>query len=104
LNRAIGRRPRGGGTGRPRGPLPLQCALPRVDRLRGSRGDDKIIPAKATTRCTLAPVATVSYARDADGVDHIDCGGGFDKVETIHRDDEILTNCERTLVPRRGHI
>ena len=44
------------------------------------------------------------YARDTDGVDYIDCGPGFDKVETIHRDDETLSNCERTLGPRRGHI
>ena len=44
------------------------------------------------------------YARDADDVDFIDCGGGFDKVETIHRDDETLSNCERALGPDRGHI
>jgi hypothetical protein len=60
-------------------------------------------PAKATTRCTLA-TATTSSTRDTDGVDYIDCGPGFDKVETIHRDDETLSNCERTLGPRRGHI
>ena len=35
------------------------------------------------------------YARDTDGVDFIDCGPGFDKVETIHRDDVTLSNCER---------
>jgi hypothetical protein len=44
------------------------------------------------------------YARDTDGVDYIDCGPGFDMVETIHRDDVTLSNCERTLGPERGHI
>ncbi len=44
------------------------------------------------------------YARDTDGFDFIDCGGGFDKVETIHRDDRTKKNCERTLGPRRGNI
>ena len=44
------------------------------------------------------------YARDIDGVDFIDCGPGFDEVETIHRDDVTLSNCERTLGPERGHI
>jgi hypothetical protein len=37
-------------------------------------------------------------------VDYIDCGGGFDKVETIHRDDRTLSNCERALGPRQGEI
>jgi len=44
------------------------------------------------------------YARDTEGEDYIDCGPGFDKVETIHRDDVTLSNCERSLVPERGHI
>jgi hypothetical protein len=44
------------------------------------------------------------YARDTDSLDTIDCGGGFDKVETIHRDDRTLDNCERALGPRRGNI
>jgi hypothetical protein len=37
------------------------------------------------------------YARDTDGVDYIDCGPGHDQVETAHRDDNTLSNCERTL-------
>ena len=44
------------------------------------------------------------YARDTDGVDYIDCGAGFDKVETIHRDDRTKSNCERALGPRQGEI
>src|SRR5687768_17929970 len=57
-------------------------------------------PAKATTRCTPATAMTLS-TRDTDGEDYIDCGPGFDKVETIHRDDETLGNCERALGPQR---
>jgi hypothetical protein len=37
------------------------------------------------------------YARDTDGVDYIDCGPGHDQVETVHRDDNTLSNCERPL-------
>jgi hypothetical protein len=45
------------------------------------------------------------YARDtATSVDVIDCGGGFDQVETIHRDDITKSNCERSLGPRKGNI
>jgi hypothetical protein len=44
------------------------------------------------------------YARDTDGEDYIDCGAGFDRVETIHRDDKTLGNCERALGPRQGGI
>jgi hypothetical protein len=42
------------------------------------------------------------YARDTEGVDNIDCGAGFDKVETIQRDDVTLSNCERTRRSRRS--
>src|SRR5215203_564105 len=44
------------------------------------------------------------YARDTASYDYIDCGGGFDQVETIHRDDVTLSNCERALGPRAGNI
>jgi len=44
------------------------------------------------------------YARDTASEDVIDCGGGFDQVETIHRDDRTLSNCERALGPRKGNI
>ena len=42
------------------------------------------------------------YARDTDGVDYIDCGAGFDKIKTIHRDDETLSNCERAPGPEQA--
>jgi hypothetical protein len=44
------------------------------------------------------------YARDTASFDYIDCGGGFDQVGTIHRDDVTLSNCERALGPRKGNI
>jgi Ca2+-binding RTX toxin-like protein len=64
------------------------------DRLDGRGGDDEI----------EGGGNDLIYARDSDGVDYIDCGGGFDKVETIHRDDKIKSNCERALGPRQGNI
>jgi hypothetical protein len=56
---------------------------------------------KAKARWTLGRATTLS-TRDTDGVDYIDCGAGFDRVETIHRDDKTLSNCERALAPRQG--
>jgi Ca2+-binding RTX toxin-like protein len=67
----------------------------RDDRLEGRGGDVEV---DAGTGNDLI------YARDTDGVDYIDCGGGFDKVETIHRDDRTKSNCERALGPRQGEI
>jgi hypothetical protein len=40
------------------------------------------------------------FVRDTHGVDFIDRGDGFAKVETIHRDDNPKRNCERALGPR----
>ncbi len=42
------------------------------------------------------------YARDTESVDYIDCGEGFDIVETIHSDDKTKRNCERTPGPERS--
>ena len=83
-----------------------------VDRLKGNRGNDrlwgggndKIIPGKDNDKVYAGYGDDLIYARDTDGVDNIDCGPGFDKVETIHRDDVTLSNCERDLGPDRGHI
>jgi hypothetical protein len=61
-------------------------------------------PATATTKVYAGYGDDLIYARDTDGVDYIDCGGGFDKVETIHRDDRTKSNCERALGPRQGDI
>jgi hypothetical protein len=44
------------------------------------------------------------YARDTASYDYIDCRAGFDQVETIHRDDRTLSNCERALGTRKGNI
>src|SRR5829696_8123590 len=74
------------------------------DRIWGGRGDDKIIPGYGDDKVYAGYGDDLIYARDTDGVDFIDCGPGFDQVETIHRDDVTLSNCERTLGPDRGHI
>jgi Ca2+-binding RTX toxin-like protein len=74
------------------------------DRIWGGRGDDKIIPGDGNDKVYAGYGDDLIYARDTDGVDFIDCGPGFDQVETIHRDDVTLSNCERTLGPDRGHI
>jgi RTX calcium-binding nonapeptide repeat (4 copies) len=74
------------------------------DRLWGSRGNDKIIPGHGNDKVNAGYGDDRIYARDPKGVDYIDCGAGFDEVETIHRDDNTLSNCERTLGPRLGHI
>ena len=74
------------------------------DRLWGSRGNDKIFPGEGNDKVSAGAGADRIHARDTGTLDYIDCGAGFDKVETIHRDDETLSNCERTLGPRRGHI
>src|ERR671912_138785 len=67
----------------------------RDDRLNGRGGDDEVDAGAGND---------LIYARDTEGVDYIDCGGGFDKVETIHRDDRTRSNCERALGPRQGDI
>src|SRR5215218_1739932 len=67
------------------------------DHLWGSRGNDKIFPGDGNDKVYAGYSDDLIYARDTDRVDYIDCGPGFDKVETIHRDDETLSNCERAL-------
>jgi hypothetical protein len=74
------------------------------DRLWGSRGNDKIFPGEDNDKVYAGVGNDLIYARDTDGVDYIDCGAGFDKVETIHRSDETLHNCERAPGPDRGGI
>src|SRR5829696_4634565 len=69
------------------------------DRLWGSRGNDKIFPGEGNDKVYAGAGADRIHARDTGTLDYIDCGAGFDKVETIHRDDETLSNCERTLGP-----
>jgi hypothetical protein len=74
------------------------------DRLWGSRGEDVIFPGEGDDKVYAGYGDDRIYARDAEGVDHIDCGPGRDQVETIHRDDVTLSNCERAFGPRRGDI
>src|SRR5215213_10367065 len=62
------------------------------DRIWGGRGDDKIIPGDGNDKVYAGRGDDLIYARDTDGVDFIDCGPGFDKVETIHRHDVTLSN------------
>ena len=74
------------------------------DRLWGGRGDDKIFPGEGNDKVYAGAGDNVIFARDTEGEDYIDCGAGFDKVETIHRDDDTLSNCERAPGPERGDI
>ena len=75
-----------------------------ADHLWGSRGNDKIVPGEDNDKVYAGAGKDMIYARDTDGEDYIDCGPGFDKVETIHRPDETLQNCERAPGPGRGDI
>ncbi len=74
------------------------------DTIEGGSGNDEIFPGEGDDNVDAGAGNDLIYARDTDGVDYIDCGGGFDKVETIHRDDRTKSNCERALGPRRGGI
>jgi Ca2+-binding RTX toxin-like protein len=74
------------------------------DVVRGGGGNDEIYSGEGPDIVFAGAGNDKIYARDTDSLDSIDCGGGFDKVETIHRDDRTLDNCERALGPRRGNI
>jgi len=74
------------------------------DIVRGGLGNDVIIPGENHDQVFAGAGNDRIYARDTDGVDIIDCGSGFDRVETIHRDDRTRSNCERTPGPNRGNI
>ena len=74
------------------------------DRLKGSRGNDKIFPGEDNDKVYGGAGKDLIYARDTEGEDYIDCGAGFDKVETIHDPDKTLSNCERAPGPDRGNI
>ena len=72
--------------------------------MRGSSGNDEIYPGEGPDIVLAGAGNDKIYARDTDSLDTIDCGDGFDKLETIHRDDRTLDDCERALGPRRGNI
>ena len=61
----------------------------------GGKGTDRITPGEGADEVYAGAGDDLIYARDTDSYDYIDCGGGFDWVETIHRDDVTLGNCER---------
>ncbi len=70
-----------------------------ADHLWDGRGNDKIVPGEGDDEVYAGDGDDLIYARDTEGVDYIDCGAGFDKVETIHLDDDSRSNCERALAP-----
>ena len=74
------------------------------DTIEGGRGSDQIIPGEGADVVYAGAGNDRIYARDTASEDVIDCGGGFDQVETIHRDHRTLSNCERALGPRKGNI
>jgi Ca2+-binding RTX toxin-like protein len=74
------------------------------DEIEGDSGNDEIFPGNGDDQVDAGTGNDLIYARDTDGVDFIDCGPGFDKVETIHRDYRTKSNCERALGPRQGDI
>ena len=75
-----------------------------IDTIEGGRGDDRIWPGEGADVVLAGAGNDLISARDIASEDVINCGTGFDKVETIHRDDRTLSNCERSLGPRKGTI
>jgi Ca2+-binding RTX toxin-like protein len=74
------------------------------DIIYGNKGTDRIDPGEGADEVYAGAGDDLIYARDTASYDYIDCGGGFDQVETIHRDDVTLSNCERAWGPRKGDI
>jgi Ca2+-binding RTX toxin-like protein len=74
------------------------------DIIYGGKGTDRITPGEGADEVYAGAGDDLIYARDTASFDYIDCGGGFDQVETIHRDDRTLSNCERAWGPRKGDI
>ena len=79
-------------------------ALGGGDEIKGGRGNDRIYPGEGADVVYAGAGNDLIFARDTASYDYIDCGAGFDQVETIHRDDRTLENCERALGPRAGNI
>jgi hypothetical protein len=70
------------------------------DTIKGRGGDDTITPGEGDDHVDAGPGDHI-FARDTRGVDFINCGDGFDEVETIHRDDKTKRNCESPRPSRR---
>ena len=88
----------------------LDAGVGLTNTIKGGRGNDRIYthevyPLPEGGNYVYAGAGNdLIYARETASYDRIDCGSGFDQVETIHRDDVTLSNCERALGPRRGEI
>ena len=102
----------------------LDAGLGVTNTIKGGRGIDRIYtrqvsPPESLRDCPPEGEAVgeycnyvyagagndLIYAREeADSYDYIDCGAGFDRVETLHSQDRTLPNCERALGPSRGEI
>jgi hypothetical protein len=79
-------------------------ALGGDDTIEGGDGNDEIFPGEGDDDVFAGAGDDLIFARDTNGVDFIDCGDGFDEVETIHSDDKTKRNCERALGPSAGTI
>ncbi len=77
---------------------------PRADTIHSRGGDDTIRPRAGDDRVYAGKGDDLIFARDDHGKDYIDCGPGRDAVETIHRDDKTLSNCERAWGPKKGDL
>jgi Ca2+-binding RTX toxin-like protein len=72
------------------------------DTIEGGSGNDEIFLGEGDE--VYAGGGNDLTTRATPTGDYIDYGAGFDRVETIHRDDKTLGNCERALGPRQGDI
>jgi Ca2+-binding RTX toxin-like protein len=71
------------------------------DTIEGGNGDDDIFPGEGDDDVFAGDSDDLIFARDTGGRDFTDCGAGFDVVETIHRDDRTLSDCESPRTSRR---
>lgn len=74
------------------------------DRIHSGGSGDTIYPRAGDDRVHAGRGDDLIYARDKSGKDYIDCGPGRDAVETIHKDDVTLGNCERAWGPKKGDL
>jgi Ca2+-binding RTX toxin-like protein len=83
----------------------LDAGVGVTNTIKGGRGNDRIYTREGFNDVDAGAGNDLIYAREETAsYDHIDCGAGFDRVETLHREDVTLSNCERALGPRRGEI
>jgi Ca2+-binding RTX toxin-like protein len=83
----------------------LDAGVGVTNTIKGGRGNDRIYTREGFNDVDAGAGNDLIYAREETAsYDHIDCGAGFDRVETLHREDVTLSNCEIALGPRRGEI